>query len=251
MRKPSPRLLLIAALLLVGGCGNTKGCRKDNSSGLTRLDALPPTAYGESGVAGTVTFDGQVPPRRQVGSSPTCGPVFDESVVVGPAGGLANVLVYLDGPPASSGVGTEPAVLDQEGCQFTPRVVAVQVGQPLRISNGDPMKHNVHYRPDANPDVNVAFADAGTPAATEVFAAAEPEPVRAACDIHPWMAAFIGVFDHPFFAVTDADGRYDIDRVPAGEYDLVAWHELYGERRAPVVVADAGPTTADLTFARR
>ena len=247
--KPRIRTVLLAPLLLVAGC-DTKGCREDNSSGLTRLDALPPPAFGQAEVAGRVNFIGEVPPRRQVGSSPSCGPVIDDSVVVSPQGGLKDVLIYLDGPPATDGRQRPAATLDQDGCRFAPRTLAVQQGQPLRVVNSDPMKHNVHFKPAANPPRNLSFADASEPAETTRFAEPEPRPIGVACDIHPWMAANVAVLPHPFFAVTDADGRYAIGRVPEGEYEVVAWHERYGERREAVVV-ERGTAVADVTFARR
>ena len=125
----------------------------------------------------------------------------------------------------------------------------MQVGQPLVVKNSDPMRHNVHWKAERNPDANVAFETGGR-SETVDFARPEPRPVRVKCDVHPWMTAYLGVFAHPFFATTDPDGRYAIDRVPAGEYELVAWHELYGERREPIVVADAGDVAADFAYAR-
>jgi plastocyanin len=242
------RLSILAVALAVGGC-EMKGCRSDNSSGLVKADLaeLPATTFGEADVTGRVDFVGTPPPRRQVGSSPTCGPVFDQSVVTR-EGRLANVLVYLDGPPASTGVDRPAAVLDQEGCVFVPRVLAVQVGQPLEMRNGDPMRHNVHYRPDANPDQNHYFADDEAQPEFDVFTRPQPEPVRFVCDIHPWMVAWVGVLPHPFFDVTGETGEFRIDDVPAGEYEVVAWHELLGERREPIVVADAGEIMVELSF---
>ena len=255
---PTPRRRLLSraplalALLLVGGC-DIKGCRDDNSSGLpdsARLDDLPPPTFGEATVAGNVTFDGVVPEPAIIGTSPQCGDVTDESVLVSADGGLANVLVYLDGAPASSGLEREPATLSQSGCRFEPRVLGVQIGQPFEVSNGDPMRHNVHYTPDRNRDTNLAF-EPSDPPRTEVFHAPEAAPVRIKCDIHPWMAAHVGVFAHPFYGVTDRDGGYAIGRVPAGDYTLVAWHEIYGKQEQPIVVADAGTIAGDFTFGRR
>ncbi len=246
-RKFATRAPLALALLLVGGC-DLKGCRDDNSSGLpdsTRLDDLPTPTFGETTVAGVVTFDGPVTEPTVIGTSPQCGDMKDESVLVSSDGGLANVLVYLDDAPASSGVGRDPVTLNQDGCRFEPRVLGVQIGQPLEVSNDDPMRHNVHYTPERNRDTNLAF-EPSDPPRTERFGVPEASPVRVKCDIHPWMAAHVGVFAHPFYGVTDSDGGYAIDRVPAGDYTLVAWHEVYGKQEQPIVVADA--TTIDANF---
>lgn len=246
-RRLISRLPLLATLLFVGGC-DLKGCRQDNSSGLPSASNLPAPTYGEATVAGRITFDGDVPPPRPVGESEFCGTVMSETVV-SEDGGLGNVLVYLDGVAPSTGADRPAVELDQEDCRFTPHVLGVQVGQPLEILNGDPMRHNVHYKPARNVHQNFAFETGGQRATTS-FAVPEASPVTVKCDVHPWMTAYLGVFAHPFYAVTDAAGNYQIERVPAGEYNLVAWHEVYGKRSEPIVIADAGTESVDFLYAR-
>ncbi len=254
-RQSASRLSMLALLVLVGGC-DIKGCRKDNSSGLpdsARLDDLASPTFGNTAIAGRITFDGAVPAPTPIGNAEFCGEVMSETVVVGDEDGLANVLVYLDGAPSSSGVDQPAALLDQDRCRFVPHVLAVQIGQPLNVVNGDPMRHNVHYKPARNEHVNLAFETGGMQK-TVSFTVPEERPTTIKCDIHPWMTAYIGVFSHPFFAVTDERGRYEIARVPAGEYELVAWHEIFGEKREAIVVADVGAgavgVTVDFLYAR-
>jgi plastocyanin len=248
-RRLLSRLTLFACLLCAAGC-DTKGCRGDNSSGLPAA-ALPAPTFGEASITGRVWFQGDRPLQPQpVYESDFCGVVPDESVVLDANMNLANVLVYLDDVSASTGAEQPTVTLDQVRCRFDPHVMGVQVGQTLRVGNDDPMRHNVHFRPQNNPDQNIHFATGGRTEETS-FAYAEPTPVEMRCDIHPWMRAFVGVFDHPFFATTGGDGTYEIDRVPAGSYELVAWHERLGERRQTVTVADAGDAVADIVFARR
>ena len=245
------RLALLSCLVFAGGC-DLKGCRADNSSGLdpqASLETLPEPTFGNVSVAGIVSFEGTVPEPRIVGVGEYCGDVPDTTLVVNDDNGLKNVLVYLDGAPASTGAGRETAELDQQGCLFVPRTLGVQVGQPFEIVNGDPTRHNVRFNPDRNERQNLVFATGGERESV-VFDRPESDAFGVKCDIHPWMAANVRVFDHPFYATTDESGRYEIGRVPAGDYELVAWHELLGERREPVMVADAGVVAADVVFAR-
>ncbi len=211
---------------------------------------LAAPTFGDGSVVGTISYDGPAPAERVVGESDACGEVMDESLVVSTDGGLANVLVYLEGEIGASTGAEQPAKeLDQNGCRFVPRVQGIQVDQPLIVTNGDPMRHNVRYTPENNERQNLVFATGGQEQRV-TFDRPEPEPIVVKCDIHPWMAAYVGVFDHPFFTATDSDGRFELDRVPAGEYEVVAWHELLGERRGTVTVADAGTVELPLEYAR-
>ncbi len=246
-RRVAGRLLACSVMFLVAGC-DTKGCRTDNSSGLPAA-TLPVTTFGSASIGGSVTFAGTTPEPRVLEESETCGVVMDETLVVATDGGLANVLVYLDGADASTGEGREAAQLDQSGCRFVPRTLAVQVGQELQIVNGDPTRHNVRFAPARNERQNLIFAKGGD-RETVVFDRPEAMPFTVKCDIHPWMAASVGVFDHPFFATTDEKGQYAIEQVPAGSYEVVAWHELLGERREAVVVAGDEVASVDFSFAR-
>jgi plastocyanin len=240
--------LLIAAGLLVSGCA-PKGCRQDRSSGLA-LAALPAPTFGEASVSGRVRFEGEPPVMAPIEAARHCADISEEWALVAEDGGLANVLVYLEGAPASSGKGREVVELDQENCRFVPRVVGVQIGQPLLAMNSDLEFHNVHYTPQNNDNTNFGLETYGKKR-TVSFDQPEDSPISVKCDVHPWMQAYVGVFAHPFFAVTDAAGRYKIAQVPAGQYTLKAWHERFGIREETIHVADAGESVIDFTFARR
>ena len=238
----------IAYTLLAGACFlmlvfGIKGCTDDNSSGLSysSFEELPAPTFGTATVSGRVAFEGNVSKPRLLHSPTSACPhgVYDESLIVGEDGGLANAVVYLEGVAPSSGVDRPTVKLDQINCQFVPHVMAVQVGQPVDIGNSDPTTHNVHYTPRNNADVNHDFSGGSQNKHETVrFARAEPEPFKARCDVHDWMSAYIGVFDHPFFAVTDASGAFELDRVPAGDYTLTAWHERHGERKTEIKVGE-------------
>ena len=245
--KKRTALLVLAGALLIPGCV-PKGCREDRSSGLAATD--PPPAYGQAQVAGLVRLEGVAPEMKLIEAAKHCGQIREEWALVSEDGGLANVVVYLEGAPASSGRERERVVLDQVNCQFVPHVLAVQVGQPLVATNSDLEFHNVHYTPEENPSTNFGLETYGQKRTIE-FNSPEPQPTRVKCDVHPWMEAWIGVFAHPFYSVTDAAGSYRIDGVPAGQYTLKAWHERFGMREERITVADACEVAQDFVFSRR
>jgi plastocyanin len=240
--------LLVAAGLALTGCA-PKGCREDRSSGIA-LASLPQPVYGQATVEGTVRFEGEAPEMKRIEEAKHCGDIRQEWAIVSDEGALANVLVYIEDAPSSSGEARDMVELDQVNCQFIPHVLGVQIGQPLLARNSDLEYHNVHYAPEMNPSQNIGLETYGKKR-TVRFEQPEAVPIRVKCDVHPWMEAYVGVFAHPFFAVTDRSGRYAIERVPAGQYTLRAWHERFGTREARITVADAGEVVADFVFGRR
>jgi plastocyanin len=197
---------------------------------------------GDGVIQGRIILTGSPPPAKTIPGSPM---VPDESIVVGASGGLKNVIVFLTDAPKASSVISTPAVLDQVKCVYTPHVLALQAGQVLRLKSSDAMMHNVHLKCLINPDANFGFPGAGQHDIT-LSQAEAPFPVR--CDVHPWMNAWIGVFDHPWFAVTDADGKFTIEHVPPGHYTLAAWQEVLPQQQQEIDVADKQPTEADFQF---
>jgi YVTN family beta-propeller protein len=204
---------------------------------------------------GHVVFEGKRPPPKRISmdAEAACqalhkAPVFDEQVVVDNHGGLANVFVYVK--QGLEGKAFAPAqqtvMLEQRGCQFIPRVIALQAGQTLAVRNSDPVSHNVHPKALNNRDWNQQQAPQA-PDLERRFA--HPEvmiPVK--CDVHAWMRSYIGVLDHPFFAVTDANGNFAIEGLPPGEYTLAAWHEIFGEITQKVAVQKSEAGKVRFTF---
>jgi hypothetical protein len=188
-----------------------------------------------------VKFVGTPPPREEISNKPchpgAQSPLKDETVVVNADGTLANVLLYLADAPPSDGSRRDPAVLDQKDCRYVPHVIGVQVGQALTVKTSDPGTfHNVHYSPERNAPGNFALTVAGAQKDVKFSAA---EFVRVKCDVHPWMTAYVGIFNSPFFAATgEGNGNFEIGKVPAGTYKLVAWHERYGAVEKSVTVKD-------------
>jgi hypothetical protein len=244
-----------AVVLLLGLIG--AGC--DRGSGTTSAPASRPTVPAGKGViAGTVVLAGRAPEMREIPNS-ACHPggplVREESVVVDDGGRLANVVVYLkDGPPVDVPM-APPAVLDQVGCRYVPHVVALRTGQTLTVRSSDATPHNVHGQCAVNPAFNVGMTGPGQ---SRDFTFARPETFKVGCDVHPWMAAHVAVFDHPLFAVTGAGGRFEIRSVPPGTYTLIAWHERLGTREKQVTVPPPSgvgeeaekPVAVDVTFGR-
>jgi hypothetical protein len=216
-------------------------------------------------IAGTVLFDGAPPPARHIDMSavPACRDrhpqgAFDDSVVVSAGGALANVVVSVEPTvgqdltamaSASAFEERAPLILDQHDCQFRPRVIAGMVGQELVVKNSDPFLHNVHSKASLNPKFNI-----GQPTVEfgrRLDALAAPERFEVKCDLHPWMTAAVSVFEHPYFAVSAADGSFTIPTggLADGTYTLLAWHETLGVRRARVEVhAGHAVTMTDFHF---
>ena len=214
------------------------------AAGLVAVLVWPGVAVAAS-VTGTVTFAGTAPTLRPLAmdAEPLCaekheGPVPAEMLVLGNGNTMANIMVWVSqGLPAGQTwqAPTTPVVLDQVGCQYVPHVMGIMVGQPYRILNSDGILHNVHTLPKINPAFN-----RGQPATVKEITTTFPKPegmFQIKCDVHPWMSAYIGVFTHPFFSVTRPDGKFTIPDLPAGTYELTAWHERLGTQTASITVA--------------
>ena len=221
------------------------------------LAALLVACAGEAAagdVTGKVSFGGTAPKPAKImmNADPACvkqhkSPVFGEEVVVNKNETLKNVLVYV-----KEGLGNRifeaPAAkleFNQKGCQYDPHVLGIQVGQELEVINGDPTLHNVHSLSKENPQFNVAQPKQGMKL-TKKFD--KPEVFKVKCEVHTWMGAYIGVFNHPFYAVTGDDGTFHLKNLPAGDYTIEAWHEKYGTQTMKVKVAASGAATADFKY---
>lgn len=208
-----------------------------------------------TGINGNVSFEGTPPERKEIKAEGDAfcmehhaeTPLLSEQVVVGADGGLANVFVYLKDPPAGDHTAPEaPVVLDQIGCAYVPHVLGVMAGQTLEIRNSDKTTHNVRGIARKNRAMNYA-QPVDSPPRTKTFKNPEME-IRMKCDLHPWMTGFVFVMDHPFYGVTDESGSFFIPSVPAGEYEVIAWHEQFDEREGTVTVDADGNGSVNFTF---
>jgi plastocyanin len=202
-------------------------------------------------VRGTVRYDGPRPePKKVVPTKDTsvCKPHDDLSLVVGPKGELANAVVWLDGVTRGKPIVPTKAAVDQIGCVYTPRVQAVVVGSQVSFKNSDATFHNVHAydEPDGGTAFNLAMPRSAEPHVRTLDLAGR---LSIKCDAgHSWMLAHVWSFDHPYFAVTDANGAFQLTDVPPGSYPVKIWHETLGTLDAKVDVTAKGPTTLDVVF---
>jgi plastocyanin len=240
--------------VLLGGCSRQKtSSAKPPSSAQLEVPYFHVDPGSAGSIDGSIRFAGAKPSAKPINMSddPACveahhGKPYDESLVVGPKGGLANVFLYvekgLEGKRFE--VPNSPMVINQTGCWFVPRVLGIQVGQTLQVVNADPVTHNIHPMAKVNREWNHSQG-AGDPPIERHFT--QPEimiPVK--CNIHSWMHAYIGVVNNPYFAVSDSAGGFKIPNLPPGTYTIAAWQEKFGTQRQTVTVGPSG--TAHIHF---
>lgn len=223
------------------------------------LWALTTVGFGRpadspSSLKGEVKFEGTPPKgtRIDMSADPLCAkahptPLTTEDVVVGAGGGLENVVVYVsEGLTAHDFQPPQDAVtLEQKGCQYQPHVVAMQANQKLNIVNADETTHNIHPTPNNNREFNMTQPH-GMPL-DHTFAREEVAiPVK--CNVHPWMKGYIAVFKHPYFAVTDKSGAFELKNLPPGTYTITAWQEKLGTQTQKVTLGGGESKTIDFNF---
>jgi plastocyanin len=247
-------LLNICALALLAGCSGTgpKEEAKKEPPPPSYFKVDPATA---GAVSGAIRFTGRKPARKPIDMSnePACvtahhGKPYDESLVLNPKGGLANVFIYVKSGLEGKTFETPatPVTIDQNGCWFHPRVLGIQVGQTLNVTNSDPVTHNIHPLAQINREWNHSQGQGDAPLERKFV---KPEiMIRVKCNIHSWMHAFIGVVDNPYYAVSAPDGSFAIPNLPPGDYTLEAWHETLGTQDQKITVGPSGKVTADFTF---
>ena len=252
---------VMVAVLMLGGCKSGDAAKPNNDANAANSAASPITPLDPAtlgAISGTVHFSG-IPPKPvkiDMSQDPVCsmtgGDNFAEQFVVR-GGNLANVYLYIkSGPPtAMSAPAPKTAavpVIDQIGCKYVPHVVAVMRGGSVEFRNSDGTMHNIHTLPtaDGSQPIDISQGAKGTPQTKQFNQVEVMIPVR--CNNHPWMNAFINVSATAFFAVTGADGKFNIGGLPEGTYTLVAVHEKLGEQTMTVTVAPKTAANADFTF---
>jgi len=239
-------------LVLLTGCGSKKEetAEQPAATPAAAPAATPIDPATAATVSGTVKFDGTAPPAAKIDMSqdPACkGPNTAEAIVAS-GGKLANVFVYVkDGlGNRTFEVPKEATTLDQSGCRYHPHVLGVMAGQDVNIVNSDPTTHNIHPTPKDNREWNESQPPK-TPPLEKSFAREEILlPVK--CNQHPWMKMYINVVRNPFYAVTGADGKYEIKGLPPGDYTLAFVQEKLGEKDEKVTLAAKDNKTVDETF---
>lgn len=248
---------LCLTLAVLTGCSTPE---KNQPKSEAQQPALPSYFKVDPATAGVLTgkirFIGRKPARKMIDmdQDPDCARlhknqhVFDESIVVNSNGTLSNVFIYIKSGLEGKKFETPgtPVTIDQKGCWFHPRVIGIQTGQALQVTNSDPVTHNIHPLAQINREWNHSQAEGDAPLSRRFI---RPEiMIRVKCNVHNWMRAFIGVVDHPYFAVTRSDGSFEIQNVPPGNYTIAAWQETLGEQEQTVTLAPSGKTTLAFTF---
>lgn len=202
-------------------------------------------------VSGVVSFEGTPPENKKLTLPSGCGPKSGgesrSNEVLVHNGRLENVLIVVKNPPPTkTPPPSEELVLDQRGCTYHPRIAAARVGQTVTFVNSDAVFHNVRSVTRENERFNVAM-----PKKDQRFSKVFKKPemfFQAKCSVHPWMGAFVAVFDHPFYAVTDASGKFELPGLPVGSYTIEAWHEVFGTQTKTIDVVDTGAPELNFTF---
>jgi plastocyanin len=248
--------LILAAALLLAACGGSKPpeAAKTETAKPVEYFHVDPTTAGR--LHGKVSYHGPKPAKVTISmeSDATCNqehggkPVEEQIIQVGKDGGLANAFVYIEKGLEGKTFAPvkEPVLLDQRGCLFAPRTLGIRAGQPLDLKNSDRVAHNIHPLPKNNREWNEEQPP-GSPDAEHKFARTEVMiPVK--CNIHQWMHAYIGVVENPYFAITGADGSFDLKDVPPGDYTVAVWHEKLGDQSKQVHLAASGSEAVDFTY---
>src|SRR5436190_16823253 len=249
-------VLLPLAAFACGGSQETSNKSAEPSAPAATPGALKVDTAVAGTVKGVVNFEGTAPKNQAIkmNADPVCvkqnkDPQFQETFEVGSDGKtLGNVFVYV-----KDGLGnyiydtpTTPAKIDQQNCRYHPHVFGMRVNQPLEIVNSDPTLHNIHAMPKTNTEFNNGQPIQGMKM-THTFD--KPEVmVPFKCDVHGWMNAYVGVLNHPYYAVTKDDGKFELKDVPAGTYTIEAWHEKLGAMTQSVTIAAKESKDVNFTF---
>jgi plastocyanin len=227
--------LALASVALSASAGQRAPSAGGSIEGRVRLTAPPPGN-----------------PIIRMGMDPRCAEavrgqrIVQDAVVTSADGGLANAFVYLAGsfPDAPPPAGT--VTIDQQRCMFRPRVVGARVGQTIEFRNSDPTLHDVHGLSKGANEFNIGQPIKGMVYRYELKR--EEVMLHIACDVHRWMTAFVGVVDHPYFAVSGNSGTFTIDAIPAGHHTIRAWHERYGTLTQSVDVTPGNTSVVEFIY---
>jgi plastocyanin len=249
----APALSCSLLLLAVVGCGGGEA-PEPAVPAVPEVERVAVDAATTGTIKGVVRVNGDFPSPRRVsfGSEAACsaahdGPVyFDTALATG--GKLQNAFVWVKQGLEGYAFPTPTAevVVDQRGCIYQPHVVGVQVGQPLTFVNSDATTHNVRTVPKKGHGTNFSMPREGM-RSTRTYK--RPQVMmQTKCDIHPWMSAWIGVIPHPAFAISAADGRFEITGVPPGDLVLEVWHEKLGSQTQSVSLVAKGEVSVEFSF---
>lgn len=220
------------------------------------------SALADGTVKGSIKFDGKMAKqgRIRISTDAFCveahksDPLLKEQFVFNEElGTLCNVVVYVSSPVSGSfETPGDAVVVKQVGCQYMPHVNGIMVNQPMEIHNNDATAHNLKLQAQNNPGFNVGQPIQGMVHEVKFSNPEYDGPMPLKCDVHSWMNAYIAVFPHPFFAVSDDKGQFEIKGLPAGKHTLTVWHEFDKftpvQKTIEVEVKDGAVTEVDFTY---
>ena len=247
-------IALAASVVACGGGSQDAAKPADSAPGGAAAGGggqkVDPATAGD--VKGVVSLDGAAPANAAIkmNADPVCvkankDPQMQETYMVAD-GKLANVFVYVKDGLGSYAFDTptDSPKIDQQNCRYHPHVFGMRVGQTLEILNSDPTLHNIHALPKGNSEFNTGQPIQGMKTKHTFDKPEVMVPFK--CDVHGWMNAYVGVMSHPYYAVTDKDGKFELKSLPPGTYTIEAWHEKLGAQTASVTL---GPKDSkDITF---
>ena len=240
---------LLALICLTISCTNKQP--EPAKAPLTAKAFVPPDPATTATVSGMVHFNGKLPAPQKIDMSqdPACGAQsnFDPSLIVS-TGAIANVFVYVKGAfdDVSFPLPAAPVVINQKGCRYDPHVAVALVGQDVEFENGDQTTHNVHMMPAQLKQWNESQMPGAEPIVKRFDRPEIMIPIK--CNQHPWMRMYLNVVNHPFFAVTGQDGKFQISSLPPGTYTIAAVHERLGEQDVKVTVGPKESRDIQFTF---
>jgi plastocyanin len=219
--------------------------------GSSLLEAYQTAVIAAPGkIVGTIKYAGTPPqpvPLEVSKDRDVCAAhrLYDQSLVVGKQGGIANAVITLPDIPGGKPLKSAPVTFDQKGCEYIPHVAAFPVGTTVNVENSDNILHNIHTDSTINPAIDVA-----QPGFKKVIklTVEKPEVIQVGCDAHNWMQGWWYVTSNPYFAVSNAEGHYEITDVPPGTYKLKIWQEKLGTQSRQITVAPGKTMTADFTI---
>jgi hypothetical protein len=247
---------------MISGFANARGFRPMRPAlvcfATMLLCCAPPALFAQPGgtkLSGKVTLNGAAskPKPLDLSKEPACAqmhaanPLVSDSLLLGPGNAIRNVVVYIsEGAPYPGPAPTTPVLFDQQGCQYTTHVLVFRVGQEVKISNSDPLSHNIHPLAKVNREWNKIQPPRTPPFA---YAYENEEFISVKCNLHPWMQGYFVILRTPYFAVTGDDGSFVLPDLPPGRYTITAWHETLGTQSQEIEINMSGePKTLNFTF---
>ena len=243
--------------------GDTGGADTAEAGGTT-VEVSPSAGSGPGTFAGRVVMTGGGPKLAllfvkdaDIKDKEVCAEfdVVDERLILGPDNGVKNVFVFMKKAPRGTPKMEPPAedlVFDQKSCTFLPHCMIVPVGHTLRVKSGDNAAHNTHTNPAKNTSVSSVVSANDREGELQLIYTDTENPFSVTCDFHTWMKAWHLPLDHPYGAVTDENGKFEIKNIPAGTHEFVVWHESaagnYIERKLEVTVNAGAVTEREIEY---